>query len=884
MTDEPLWHADDQHRRLEELLGVAPDSREEPLRRDVRSLGRLLGLVLREQEGSGFFEIVESIRKLSISDRAGTSSGGIRDLLGKISTKDSAKIAKAFATYFELTNLAETNHRKRRRRASQLNPAVGVQPGTFHGTLQRLKAAGIPLGSVLETMRHIEVTPVFTAHPTEVARRTILWSRQRLARLLESLDALPLSNSHAAKIETELAGEITLLWQTDEVRRATPTVFDEIKMGLDYAGVLFEAVPQLYASIVDDLNRVYSGSFEILDAPVMVKFGSWIGGDRDGHPHVTWQCTEYALSSARRTTLEFYVRRIRDLRRKLSSSIKRVAVSEQLQSKLKEYTGQLEVEITDREDEPYRRLLTCMLFRLSAGLSHPEDGKAYPNADEFLNDLELIRSSLIRGGGGRLAETLLDPLVVQARTFRLHTHELDIRQNARTHESALQSLSGESKDPAAARAILDDFMGLARLQQKYPSESLPAFIISGTTSAQDLKSLLRLAEITGIDLARIRTVPLFESIADLRNSPEICRTIWGDSQYSALLDAHGRSQEIMLGYSDSNKDGGMLTSTWELFKAQSALYQCAREFKVDLQFIHGRGGTVGRGGGPTYDAIVAQPRDSFSGRIRITEQGEVLNWKYSDPVLAMRNLELMIAASVEAMLRPNAPQQQPEWLSAMESMSADAYAFYQQEIRDNPDILIYFEQATPAREFDLARIGSRPSRRTQAKGLADLRAIPWVFGWMQSRHGLPGWFGVGYALERCQDQGLLPGMLESFPMFGNLIRNVEIGLAKSDMNIAKLYSGLVVDTELRARVFDRIREEYERTARAVLLLTRQKQLLENNPVLARSIRLRNPYVDPMSFMQVELLRRRRGGEDSAEIHNALGATINGISAGLRNTG
>jgi phosphoenolpyruvate carboxylase len=884
MTDEPLWHADDQHRRLEELLGVAPDSREEPLRRDVRSLGRLLGLVLREQEGSGFFEIVESIRKLSISDRAGTSSGGIRDLLGKISTKDSAKIAKAFATYFELTNLAETNHRKRRRRASQLNPAVGVQPGTFHGTLQRLKAAGIPLGSVLETMRHIEVTPVFTAHPTEVARRTILWSRQRLARLLESLDALPLSNSHAAKIETELAGEITLLWQTDEVRRATPTVFDEIKMGLDYAGVLFEAVPQLYASIVDDLNRVYSGSFEILDAPVMVKFGSWIGGDRDGHPHVTWQCTEYALSSARRTTLEFYVRRIRDLRRKLSSSIKRVAVSEQLQSKLKEYTGQLEVEITDREDEPYRRLLTCMLFRLSAGLSHPEDGKAYPNADEFLNDLELIRSSLIRGGGGRLAETLLDPLVVQARTFRLHTHELDIRQNARTHESALQSLSGESKDPAAARAILDDFMGLARLQQKYPSESLPAFIISGTTSAQDLKSLLRLAEITGIDLARIRTVPLFESIADLRNSPEICRTIWGDSQYSALLDAHGRSQEIMLGYSDSNKDGGMLTSTWELFKAQSALYQCAREFKVDLQFIHGRGGTVGRGGGPTYDAIVAQPRDSFSGRIRITEQGEVLNWKYSDPVLAMRNLELMIAASVEAMLRPNAPQQQPEWLSAMESMSADAYAFYQQEIRDNPDILIYFEQATPAREFDLARIGSRPSRRTQAKGLADLRAIPWVFGWMQSRHGLPGWFGVGYALERCQDQGLLPGMLESFPMFGNLIRNVEIGLAKSDMNIAKLYSELVVDTELRARVFDRIREEYERTARAVLLLTRQKQLLENNPVLARSIRLRNPYVDPMSFMQVELLRRRRGGEDSAEIHNALGATINGISAGLRNTG
>jgi phosphoenolpyruvate carboxylase len=884
MTDEPLWHADDQHRRLEELLGVAPDSREEPLRRDVRSLGRLLGMVIREQEGNEFFEIVESIRKLSISDRAGTSPGGIRELLQKISTRDAAKIAKAFATYFELTNLAETNHRKRRRRASQLNPDLRVQPGTFQGTLQRLKAAGISLETVLRTLRRIEVTPVFTAHPTEVARRTILWSRQRISRLLESLDVLPLSNVQAAKIETELAGEITLLWQTDEVRRATPTVFDEIKMGLDYAGILLEAIPQLYAAIVDDLNRAYSARFAILDMPAMVKFGSWIGGDRDGHPYVTWQSTEYALSSARQKILEFYARRIRDLRRKLSSSIKRVAVSEQLQTKLNEYSSQLEVEITDRADEPYRRFLTCILFRLSTGLSHPEDVKAYATADEFLDDLELIRSSLIRGGGGRLAAMLLDPLMIQVRTFRFHTQELDIRQNARTHENAVESLSGETKDPSAVRAILDDFMGLARLQQKYPAKALPTFIISGTTSANDVKTLLRLAEITGIDLARMRTVPLFESIADLRNSAEICRTIWSDPKYSLLLDAHGRTQEIMLGYSDSNKDGGMLTSTWELFKAQSAIHQCAREFKVELHFFHGRGGTVGRGGGPTYDAIVAQPEDSFSGHVRITEQGEVLNWKYSDPVLAVRNLELMIAASVEAIVRPNAPAQDGEWLSAMESMSADAYAFYQQEIRDNPDILVYFEQATPAREFDLAKIGSRPSRRTQATGLADLRAIPWVFGWMQSRHGLPGWFGVGYALERFADQALLLRMLEQFSMFGNLIRNVEIGLAKSDMPIAKLYSELVVDSELRVRVFGKIREEYERTIRAVLRLTRQEQLLENNAVLARSIRLRNPYVDPMSFMQVELLRRCRSGEETAEMHNALGATINGISAGLRNTG
>jgi phosphoenolpyruvate carboxylase len=884
MTDEPLWHTADQNRRLEELLGFIPESREEPLRRDVRSLGRLLGAVIREQEGDAFFETIESIRKLSISERAGAHTHGIRELLGNISTNDSAKIAKAFATYFELTNLAETNHRKRRRRASQLNTAGAAQSGTFRGMLQRLKNAGIEFETVLETLRLIEVTPVFTAHPTEVARRTILWARQRISRLLESLDSLPLSSVRAAKIESDIAAEITLLWQSDEVRRAAPTVFDEIKMGLDYTVILFDAVPELYAGLIQDLNSVYASNVELHDSPTLVKFGSWIGGDRDGHPHVTSECTEYALTSGRRMALEFYSRRIRELRRKLSPSIKRVKVSEPLQARLQEYTDRLDLTITDRIDEPYRRLLTCILVRLTLGVTQPKDLKAYQKSDEFLQDLELIRESLVRGGGRRLAESLLDPLMLQARTFQFHTHGLDIRQNARTHEHALHSIDGRNDDPAAGRVILHDLMGLARLQEEHPSDALPTYIISGTTSAADLSALLRLAELTGFDLRRVRAVPLFESITDLRNSPEICRTIWSDKKFALLLDARGRTQEIMLGYSDSNKDGGMLTSTWELFKAQSALSQAAREFKVDLSFIHGRGGTVGRGGGPTYDAILAQPNDSFSGRIRITEQGEVLNWKYSDPVLAVRNLELMIAASLEAMLRPNAPPQQAEWLVAMESMSVDAYDFYQNEIRDNPDVLTYYEQATPAKEFDLARIGSRPSRRTQAKGLADLRAIPWVFGWMQSRHGLPGWFGVGYALERFPDPGLLSSMMESFPLFGNLIRNVEIGLAKSDMSIARLYSELVADSGLRGRVFDKILEEFKRTIRAVLQLTRQARLLEKNPTLAHSIQLRNPYVDPMSFMQVELLRRRRSGEDNVEIHNALGATINGISAGLRNTG
>ena len=328
----------------------------------------------------------------------------------------------------------------------------------------------------------------------------------------------------------------------------------------------------------------------------------------------------------------------------------------------------------------------------------------------------------------------------------------------------------------------------------------------------------------------------------------------------------------------------MLTSTWELYKAQAALHQVARECGVEVRFIHGRGGTVGRGGGPTYNAIMAQPAGAFSGRIRITEQGEVLNWKYSDIVLAVRNLELMIAASLEVTLGPKSDIDDPRWIEAMESMSADAYAFYVKSVRNNNEVLRYFEQATPAREFDLAKIGSRPARRTAAAGLADLRAIPWVFGWMQSRHGLPGWFGVGYALEQVKDSDLLQNMMGKFPVFGNLIRNVEIGLAKSDLTIAQHYAELVDDTAIRVRVFEMVREEFERTLVGVLRVTRQSHLLESNPVLFRSIRLRNPYVDPLSFMQVELLRRKRSGEETAELHNALGATINGISAGLRNTG
>jgi phosphoenolpyruvate carboxylase len=388
-------------------------------------------------------------------------------------------------------------------------------------------------------------------------------------------------------------------------------------------------------------------------------------------------------------------------------------------------------------------------------------------------------------------------------------------------------------------------------------------------------------------------VPLFESIEDLRNCPAICRTLWTSPDYAPLLDSWGRQQEVMLGYSDSNKDGGMLTSTWEIFKAHRALQLVAEECGVKLTLFHGRGGTVGRGGGPTHHAIVSQPAVAFKGELKITEQGEVMNWKYSDAILAERSLELMAAATLEVLWRESQPPHhlEGEWEATMEALSRDAFGFYREMIADNPEVLLYFEEATPFRELELARIGSRPARRGQQQGLADLRAIPWVFGWMQSRHVLPAWFGVGFALDRFAHSGpeqerSLRTMVQEFPLFDDLIHNVEMGLAKADLSIARLYAGLVVDEALRERVFGMIVEEFERTRRVVLSLTGQTRLLERNPVLARSIRLRNPYVDPLSLIQVALLRRKRdnGDQEDLNLNYALAATINGIAAGLRNSG
>lgn len=918
MPELSLWSPEDPKERLEELTADTADaSKELPLRRDVRSLGMLLGKVLVEQEGEALLDVVEHLRRTLIQRReAESSTAGVfseerieqaREIIRNLAVEDAHKVTKAFAIYFELTNLAETNHRKRRRRAARLHPEQALLPGSFRGTLWRLRSAGLNVEQSLHALRKVLVMPVFTAHPTEVARRTVLMKRRSIARILEELDRLPLSATEAKDCESQILAEITGLWQSDEVRLAKPTVTDEIRMGLDYYPmVLFEALPRLYAELADSFRAVYGPAAEGCEIPEVVSFGSWIGGDRDGNPLVTTDSTRDALRMARNVIFDHYLAEISRLIEQLSSSSRRVVVSPALGERIRLYESRFALEHSRRLSPPelYRVFLDFVEARLRHTRPATSSLHAYASAREFESDLMLVRQSLCGNRGARLAELFLDPLLRKVRTFGFHLSILDIRQHSHVERRALEELrcavAAESSCLTASLSpqtaeLLDTFHAIAELKNTYPAESIRHFIISNTQSEEDIFAVLRLASLAGVRIAGteddpgLMPVPLFESISALRDSADIMRRVWTSSEYQPLLESWGRAQEVMLGYSDSNKDGGMLTSTWELHKAHRQLHRAARDFGIRLRLFHGRGGTVGRGGGPTHAAILAQPAGDFSGQIRITEQGEVLNWKYSDSVLAEWNLELMIAASLEALDRGCQNSAESRWDTAMESMSGESFAFYRHNIAENPDILVYFAQATPVDELEHAQIGSRPPRRAQGRRLEDWRAIPWVFGWMQSRHAVPGWFGVGYALEHfaAQEKGnydLLREMMSSFPLFSDLIRNVEIAMAKADFTIARLYARLVQDPAVRDRVFGMLQEEFQRTRRVILSLTSQQELLDNNPVLSRSIRLRNPYVDPMSLIQVDLLRRKRAGLDSDALNYALGTTINGIAAGLHNTG
>jgi len=944
-----LWTPTNWPQRLSELLASTGELKEAPLRRDVRSLGMLLGEVLKEQSGEELYGAVEELRRTAIARReadatgdAATAAAHLQQSLGSVHGQAddltrAYQLARAFSFYFELINLAETNHRKRRRRSSQMNDAA-PQRGDLRGTLRRLREAGFDAKQATALLGRITITPVFTAHPTEVARRSVMFKRRRISDLLERLDRIAVPEEELEALEREVTGEITALWQTDDVRSARPTVRDEIRMALDYyEASLFDTLPVLYSEVVAALEDEYPGEHSaIAELPQMVRFGSWIGGDRDGNPFVTAQTTREALMMAQGLLLGHYRRRLQYVFEQLGSSTQQVPVSSELQALLDRYLGQLrtagQTALEERFHFEYLRLLiACIMMRLGAtpqsSVPLPANPALcpYPRSGDLLADLTVLRASLMENRGERLAQMLIDPLLIEVRTYGLHLQTLDIRQHARVHAAAVSEIAGctePSTDESGLRLpaalseqsaeVLDTFRAIAELKTKFPAEAIQLYVISGATSAEDVLNVLWLARLSGVrveaegDDPGLQPVPLFESIEDLQHAPAIMRRLWSSEAYQPLLKSWGHRQEIMLGYSDSNKDGGMITSTWEIWKAHRELHRVAADCGVTLRLFHGRGGTVGRGGGPTHRAIFAQPVDSFSGELRLTEQGEVLNWKYSDVVLAERNLELMIAASLDALARPDAVLQKgcavphltgeitPAWEAAMERLSATSYEFYRRHIIDNAETFTYFEQATPVAELENARIGSRPAKRSGKKSMADLRAIPWVFGWMQSRQLVPAWFGVGHAIEeyvKANPDGLkqLQTMAKEFPLFVDIIRNVEMALAKSDFGIAKLYASLVEDEGLRDRVYSTLKYEFDLTQKMLLAVTGQQRLLQTNPVLERSIRLRNPYVDPMSLIQVELIRRKRsavakGERVSPELDRAISATINGISAGLRNTG
>jgi len=914
----------------------------------------LLGEVLREQAGEDLFAHVEALRQGTIRRRdaeargsegeAALQAASALELVHSLPVERAILLTRAFAFYFELINLAETNHRKRRRIALQLSGGAGRQRGSLAGTLSEMRRVGITAEEALDWLKRVLIIPVFTAHPTEVARRSVMFKRRRIGDFLATLDRIPAPAQDLARLEQMILAEITSLWQTDEVRSRRPTVYDEIKMGLDYYDVsIFETLPSLYREISEALRASYGLEIEALALPQVLCFGSWIGGDRDGNPYVTPQVTRDAIQLARGHLLLYYQRQLQEIIDLLTSSAQQIAVSDALLARLEAYVAQVntpEAQVFGEqyEFEYYRRFVICLKARVQRTMEHPGPTgaslpvtsytlaqgqeklaqvlKAYSSVEEFLDDLETLRASLTANRGLRIARTLIDPLILQVRTFGLHLHALDIRQHARVHAVALQEAIADTMAQslpsglsAETASVLETFRAVAEIKTGCSPEAIRQYVISGAATVEDVLAVVRLARLGGVRVEGsgvgpgkdpgLMPVPLFESIEDLRQAPAVCRDLWSRPDYRKLMATWDNWQEVMLGYSDSNKDGGMLTSTWEIFRAHRDLHTVAREAGVKLRLFHGRGGTVGRGGGPTHRAIFAQPMDSFDGQLRITEQGEVLNFKYADEVLAERNLELMIAASLDALARPNARDPRghftgilkPEWETALDELSEISYGFYRKHILDDPEVLIYFEQSTPMAELENAKIGSRPSRRKASPSLADMRAIPWVFGWTQSRLLVPAWFGVGFALEEYLSRpgatdslALFQTMAREFPLFIDLVRNVEMALGKVDLATARLYSSLVEDPTLRERIYDLFDAEFHRTVRAILAITRQTELLQTNQVLAHSIKLRNPYVDPMHLIQVDMLRRKRAGEDTPEVNRAIAATISGISAGLRNTG
>lgn len=907
------------------------------LRRDIRELGALLGEVLIEQEGRDFFELVELMRQLTKTYRQmpdEETERTIRDIVASLDLDRAYKLIRAFTFFFVVVNAADEIHRIRRQRIHAIEEG-SAQRGSLREALEQMAIEGLQAGDLRQLLEDIDLVPVFTAHPTEATRQTVLQKILRIGELLLLRDETALSTEEQDDLREEIRTELTILWQTSAVRRQKVTVRDEIRRGLFFfRHILYDTVPRLYQSLNRDLQEI----FDIGDAaPTILRFGSWIGGDRDGHPFVTPEVTRMALDLHRRQILELYIRDTDQLFDSLSSSTRLVAASEELRLSFARDREALRSQVSDEDlrdqSEIYRVKVLCMWHKLRNTLSGEGHGYAHPG--ELLEDLQLMHESLQRNRAEAVARRRILPFLYKVKTFGFHLVSLDIRQNSERIGAAVAELfdRAEIADRYAAMEdaekealltqeilhsrpvvglrqqleggtlqVLEEFAVLREGKERHGELACNDFIISMSSSPSDVLEALLLAREAGlvelrkgeITQSRIDILPLFETIEDLRDAADTMERLFTNPAYAQHLGWRDRKQKIMLGYSDSNKDGGILTSNVELYRAQIALQEVCERHGVRLAIFHGRGGSVSRGGGPLNQAILAQPVGTVDGAIKITEQGEMISAKYAMPQIALRSLELAASAVLRSSAECNylpCRLEPADRLETVDSISRDAMQSYR-ALLGHPYFIPYFRQATPIDVIENVEIGSRPSSRKKSDSLENLRAIPWVFAWTQSRNILSGWYGFGSALQEAVAEGRvtwndLRTWHRQWPFFATLVGNIEMTLLKADMGIAREYLRLCEDAVQAQEIFTLIREEFQRSSEAVTRIT-GGELLHENPSLRRSILLRNPYIDPISHIQVELLQRYRDPERDATERDAildvLRASVNGIAAGMRRTG
>lgn len=874
-----------------------------PLRHDVHDLGIVLGDTLREQAGEALFQNVERVRTLAKNARAGHDNDfqELEHVLAQLPIDEALGVSRAFAHFLTLANIAEQHHRVRRRRVYERDPQATPQRGSCDETFARLLAAGITPETLHETICRQQIELVLTAHPTEVVRRTLLQKHNRLAALLSQRDARDLTPFERREVQRALRRDITSCWLTDEIRRTKPTPVDEARGGLAYIEeTLWDVVPRFLRLLDDALQRFTGHPLPLAASPI--RFGSWMGGDRDGNPYVTADVTRKVCLLARRQAISLYARDLRVLASELSMT----ACHDALRTR------------AGHAPEPYRALLDSVQERLDATLRDidaqvagqpPTHTNTYTNADELADALHLCYQSLHSVGAGTIADGLLLDTLRRVTCFGLTLARLDIRQEAVRHTDVLdaftraqgvgaysdwdetqrQTFLGHALQAGAApippqlladpshREVLETFRTIAELGP----DALGAYVISMAKTPSDILAVAFLQHQAGCR-QRLPVVPLFETVDALRQAGATIRQLLAIPWYRQQV---GGTLQVMVGYSDSAKDAGILTAGWELYKAQEELVQACREYGIRLTLFHGRGGSIGRGGGPTYAAIQSQPPGSIDGRLRVTEQGEMIQSKFGIPGIALRTLEVYATAMAEATLRPP-PTPSREWRRCMEKLSQTAMTAYRQVIQDDARFVPYFQAATPEAVLDELNIGSRPARRRDDVGVGSLRAIPWIFAWTQTRLLLPSWLGVEAALEEALRRGQhhqLRTMYRNWPFMQSTLDLVGMVMAKADMRIAACYDEWLVPDALRPLGED-LRRRFAAATRAVLAVTGHDNLLVTNPVLRRSIDVRNPYVDPLNIVQAALLRRFRDDPKDTTLRDALLVTVNGIAAGMRNTG